>query len=135
MHACIHVYVYACAHTGAVHNAVCAAVHVAAHLRPPRRRRYLSCVLESLSRHTDDAGVVKEACRAVMNLAVNDANKIAIAPASGIERLLAALIEELLAALRAHAGHAGVAEQACGAGRNLADHDVNKVAIAEAGGI
>ena len=29
--------------------------------------------LESPSRHTDDAGVVKEACRAVMNLAVNDA--------------------------------------------------------------
>ena len=43
MYACIHVYVYSCAHTGAVHNAVCAAVHVAAHLRPPRRRRYLSC--------------------------------------------------------------------------------------------
>ena len=46
-----------------------------------------------------------------MSLAIRTHNKIAIAEAGGIERLLAAL--------GTHTGHAGVVEQACRAVRNL----------------
>ena len=75
------------------------------------------------------AEVAKQGCRALANLAFNNAdNQKAIASAGGVEAVVAAL--------RAHGGaHAGVAQHGCWALKNLAIDDDIALAIGSAGGV
>jgi hypothetical protein len=109
-------------------------------------------VMAAMKEHRAIAGVQEQACGALINLAANSntANKVWIAGAGGIEAVVAAMA--------ANKASAGVQEQACGALRSLAgaqftcftgtkvqiltlrnlaanNNTVNKVKIAEAGGI
>jgi len=85
-------------------------------------------IVEGMRAHSQDAGVQEKVCEALMSLAFNAENKVAIAEAGGITAVIAAL--------QLHSTHAKVQENDCTALYNLAmDSAENKVAIAEADGI
>jgi hypothetical protein len=91
-------------------------------------RQDLPAIVRGMAAHADHAGVQEHGCRALVNLALNVNNQVAIAAQGGIAAVVAAM--------RAHTGHADVQEQGCGALRNLASNNAdNKVAIAAQGGI
>ena len=80
-----------------------------------------------MTAHAGHVGVNEYGCRALSNLAWNDANKVTIVAAGAIP--------VILEAMTAHAGHEGVNECGCRALANLASNNANRVTMAEAGAI
>ncbi len=110
----------------------CTAVVEAAHREPalhkPLCAASLACVLAAMDAHPRATGVQEYACWVLQNLAVNSANRVAIAAQGGISRLLSVM--------DSHRGVVDVWQPAIGALSCLAFENVdNAVDIARRGGV
>jgi hypothetical protein len=81
-------------------------------------------IIRAMDRHQDDARVHEWACRALSNLALNDANKMILAQAATAQIVLT---------MRRHPTEAELMWRACDALSQLAAHDDSKVPIKRAG--
>eukprot|EP00698_Gefionella_okellyi_P016538 TRINITY_DN473_c0_g1_i2.p1 TRINITY_DN473_c0_g1~~TRINITY_DN473_c0_g1_i2.p1 ORF type:complete len:528 (+),score=94.48 TRINITY_DN473_c0_g1_i2:1252-2835(+) len=87
----------------------------------------IECLLDVMRKHTDNAGVMEQACGALWTICVNEQNKAQAARLGGIECVLDVM--------RKHADNAGVMKTACGALQNICLNADNKVQAVRLGGI
>jgi len=87
-----------------------------------------SAVVGAMATHHTNHDVQLRGCKALAEIAhVEEANRVAVARAGGIEAVITAM--------RTHLSHADVQHYGCWALKNIAIHSDNEVAVARAGGI
>jgi hypothetical protein len=87
-----------------------------------------SAVVGAMATHHTNHDVQLRGCKALAEIAhVEEANRVAVARAGGIEAVITAM--------RTHLSHADVQHYGCWALKNIAIHSDNRVAVERAGGI